>query len=194
MSSKDTQLTETQKRFLRTFLAQAGEHAIDKKFDLIRHGSRKYARWGQVDIAVNMSDEDLVALGRLGYLRVYTDPPAIAFTEKVLEEPTNKSEEGQEVSNKGQMLSLQVLRMDIIQVYAWLFASLLAAVFSLFLLWLTVQQALTQNISASIASAIMTAISSLLSGVFFRNYDKANEHLKYMRSKPPDTREQEIDK
>jgi hypothetical protein len=67
--------------------------------------------------------------------------------------------------------------MDMIQVYAWLIASLIAALFFLFLLWLTVQQALQQHFSASVAAAIVDLISGSLTVVFFNNWNKANQHL-----------------
>lgn len=195
MNNEASQLTETQMQFLRTFLTQAGENAIGKTFDLIRHENRKYARWRQIDIAVNMSDEDLCALARLGYLRLYLDPPAIVFTEKVAKGPSNEVEDRREISDIEETPARhKVLQMDIIQVYAWLIASLIAAMFSLYLLWLTIQQVLAQNISISIASGSTTVISSLLTALFFRNYDKANQHLKHMRSKPPHIEQQETDK
>jgi xanthine/uracil/vitamin C permease (AzgA family) len=90
--------------------------------------------------------------------------------------------------------SSQLLKVDIIQVYAWLVACLIAGLLSLFLVFLTVQQILAQNINTTVGAGITTLISSILSAIFFRNYDKANEQLKYLRSLPVNNERQEINK
>ncbi|MBM4432845.1 MAG: hypothetical protein FJ025_02450 [Chloroflexi bacterium] len=186
MKTHEPHLSETQQAFLNTVLAHAGEQAFGKKFDLVQHGTKRYLRREQATIPVDLSDEDLMLLARLGYVQIYADPPAIVFARRLPEKPAGIEKERKVSSGERVPLSHQIFRVDTIQVYAWLSVSLLAAVVSLILLWLTVQQALAQNISSTVLSAIMTAISSLLSAVFFRNYDKANDRLKYMRSKSPD--------
>lgn len=162
-------LTEAQERFLKSFLAHAQKNDVGKQFDLTRQGNKRYIKPGKVQIAV-LPDKDLLELYRLGYILRYASPPSIVFTPKVIELKTKVEELPPQ--------ELQVFRVNIIQVYAWLIASLLAALFSLFLLWLTFQQILAKSISTTVASAILTMITSLLSGVFFKNYDKANERLK----------------
>jgi hypothetical protein len=189
MNNKNSLLTENHQRLFRTFLAQAGESALDKKFELIRHGNRKYARLNETEISMNLSDQEITALARLGYLQIYTNPPAIVFTPKILTELKKLDNQIKPASSPNLKPSSQILKMDIIQVYAWLITSLIAAIFSLYLLWTTIQFALNNNVSESVFTGVITAVSGLLSAVFFRNYDKANGYLKHLRSLPNDTDE-----
>ena len=189
MDDQEISLTDPQRKFLNTFLLQAGAEAIGQRFDLVRHGHRKYIRRGEVEVALNMADKELMGLARAGYLQVSASPAAVILTQKILDalppqaEMTERKPDVYQTEEAGSP-NLRVLQVDIVQVYAWLIVSIIAALFCLFLLWWTVQNALEQNISESVLSGIMTAITGLVSAVFFRNYDKANEHLKYLRSRP----------
>jgi hypothetical protein len=182
--SSDTQLTDNQRRWLSTFLAQFGEAAVGQKFKVVQHGNRRYARLGNEDIAINLTDDELVSLSRAGYVQVYASPAAIIFMPRVLEIAPSQVEAPAVEPVQGGLEPgrARVLALDIFQVYAWLGACLVVGLFSVYLLWLTIQQVLAQNLSASIASGLFTLISTFLTNVFFRNYDKANEHLKYLRS------------
>jgi hypothetical protein len=192
MTNHDPQLSSVQHWLLSTFLAQAGEEAIGKHFHITRHGNKVNVKLGQVDIA--LADNELVALARLGYLQVFTDQPqSVVFTESVLKLREVTPEVKAPPAESTVSPASQVLRVDIVQVYAWLAACLVAALFSLVLLWLTVREIFDQNLTTSMASGVMTLLSSLLSAVFFKNYDAANERLKYLRSKPEGGAGQEKD-
>jgi hypothetical protein len=168
-------INDTQERFLNSFLSHARKNDFDKKIDLIHQGTKRYLKLGKTRILVNLSDKDLRELHRLGYIVIYSSPPSILFLHKI----TELKPKALEVSSSQR----QVFRVNLIQVYAWLIASLLAALFALFLLWLTFQQILAKSISTTVASAILTMVTSLLSGVFFKNYDKANDRLKVQSTK-----------
>jgi hypothetical protein len=170
-------LTKEQERFLKAVLTHVQKKDLGKRFDLLHQGNKRYIKIGKVQINVNLSDHDLVDLSRLGYILRYASPPAIEFSLRIWEQDSKPKVE--ELSSP----ELQVFRINILQVYAWLVASLLAALFSLFLLWLTFQQILDKSISTTVASAILTMITSLLTGVFFKNYDKANDRLKAQSAK-----------
>jgi hypothetical protein len=178
----DNKLTEPQNMFLQLFLTRFGENNIGEKLEIVRHGKRKYARIGREEIPLSISDDEIIQLAQYGYLEIYsTEPIHIAFTKLTFEKTADKVEKGNFAVDRKSPLS-NVLTMDIIQVYAWLGACLIAGLLSLFLLFLTVQQIFAQNISVSIGSGITTLISSLLSVVFLKNYDKANDRLKHLRS------------
>jgi hypothetical protein len=168
-------LTKAQKSFLRSVRAHKRELIVNRKFLVAHFGNIRYAKLDNIQILVKLNDKDLLGLARLGYLKRYANPPALVFTDRVFE--------GQKAIRDPKAPSAQIFRANLIQVYAWLGASLLAALFALFLLWLTFQQVLDKNISTGVASALSTMISSLLSGVFFKNYDKANDRLKGTRAK-----------
>jgi hypothetical protein len=79
------ELSESQRRFLRNIFEQVGDQAINQKFDLVRSGNERYLRSGVIEIAVDISDRDLLVLARLGYLKVYVASSSIVFTRMVLE-------------------------------------------------------------------------------------------------------------
>jgi len=45
-----------------------------------------------MEIALEIADKDLLALARLGYIKVYTASSSIIFTRMVLEKPTNDAD------------------------------------------------------------------------------------------------------
>jgi hypothetical protein len=169
-------LSKAQKTFLKSIRMYKREQIVDQKFLLSYIGNVRYAKSDRSRILLRLTDKDLLGLSKMGYLIRYADPPAIVFTSKIFE--------GQKVIQDPTAPSAQIFRANLIQVYVWLGASLLAAAFALFLLWLTFQYVVGKNLSTSVASALLTMISSLLTGVFFKNYDKANDRLKATRVKP----------
>lgn len=181
-------LTPAQRQFLDTsYLHLRKDPAlIGKKFSLKRLKNKKgCAQFGMTRIPIGLTDGDLFALARFGYLKVFADSKEIVFTRKLLElsgEP--KKLPAAKKKSEPPSPEMQVFRINVIQVYAWLVTSLIAAIFSLFLLWLTIQQIIAGNLSTTVASAVSTLITSLLSGVFFKNYDKANDRLKNTRVQP----------
>jgi hypothetical protein len=194
MRNQDAHLSQSQQRFLNVLLAEAGKEAVGKKFDLVNAGGQRYLQREQNVVPVMLSDTDLLHLSRSGYLNIYatTTPVSIVFTELVL---VNFTEKGVPEESHNERVSDAIVRMDMVQVYAWLIASLIAALFFLFLLWLTVQQALQQHFSASVAAAIVDLISGSLTVVFFNNWNKANQHLSHLRSgRLPAIKSQEINK
>jgi hypothetical protein len=85
ISNEARQLTESQSNFLRTFLTQCGKDCIGNKFRLVREGSTKIAERNYLRIHIDVPDRTLLGLARLGYLKVYGDPPAIELSSKASE-------------------------------------------------------------------------------------------------------------
>jgi hypothetical protein len=85
ISNEARQLTESQSNFLRTFLTRCGKDSIDKEFHLVREGSDKIAERNSLRIQIDVPDRTLLGLARLGYLRVYANPPTIVLTSKASE-------------------------------------------------------------------------------------------------------------
>ncbi len=81
----ENRLSTPQKQFLKVFLSQAGEQAVEKKFSYIRQGKIRYLRWNHVKIDLNLSDGDLIELAHWGYLRIYASSRSIFFTKQALE-------------------------------------------------------------------------------------------------------------
>jgi hypothetical protein len=83
-----------------------------------------------------------------------------------------------------------VLHTDILQVKVWLFASVIAAMIALGLfVWLTSRIVTHEDLQVSVVSGILGVGTSLLARVFFRNYGKANEHLKHLRNEDLEQKE-----
>lgn len=146
------------------------------RYLLIRQGRHQYAKGDHAEFPVQCSDQDLLALARMGYIELYSSPPSIVPTSLVWRPlPTNQS--------KGCLAqdAADVLKLDIRQVHAWLLASIAAAVCALLLLALTVIQVLSGNASAGSAATAGSLISSVLTLGFFRQYDRANQRLRGLR-------------
>jgi len=182
-TTTESPLTDAQALFIDTFhkCTKRDPYFTGKKFALKRLRSKKFALFGKVRIPINLADKDLFELAGWGYIQLFSSPPGIIFTPKALEHNKEEIVKKKSKEKEAPPPEMQVFRINVIQVYAWLVASLFAASFSLFLLWLTFQQIVNGSISATVATAISTLVTSLLSGVFFKNYDKANERLKNTR-------------
>jgi hypothetical protein len=184
-------LSNSQQDLIREFLSKAGSEYVDELFALTRRGNkRRYFSCGSIEIATSLSDEDLFDLAQQGLIEIRADPLSIKFLGKVQEQTIENTPV---MSKKGpnNEPNHRVVQMDIIQVYAWLGVSIIAALFSLVLFGTAVQQVVNQNLPAGLLAGISTPFAGFLTVVFFRNYDKANERLRSLRSEPTSTQEQD---
>lgn len=179
------QLLSSQQKLIEIFLANAGKEFVGKNFILSWQGKDKikYFSCNQIGFSLNISDTDLLLLAQQGYLQVYVNPPSVIFTEKALEKTSLETDILLLSDNDSIEPQMQILKVDIIQVYAWLVASLVASAISLSLLLIVIQQLLNKNLTIGILSSVSTIASGFVATIFFKNYDKANERLKYLRSK-----------
>jgi hypothetical protein len=199
MSDLKYSLSLSQQKLIETFRVSAGADYIGKMFTLGRQGEnlQRFSYITQTDkikveFTVHISDSDIFGLAQQGYLLVYTNPPSINFTEKMLEKQSSDAN-----TPRPPNYSIptdphsQVLTVDIIQIKAWLIASLIAAAISMLLLVLAIQQLLNQNIPIGIVSGLSTIATGFTTSIFFKNYDKANERVKRLRSNPTTTKIQD---
>jgi hypothetical protein len=194
MSDPKYQLSISQQRLIDTYLANAGTEYIGRKFTLTRRAKNNITCFtsGKVEFGLEISDIDLLTLAQLGYAQTYVNPPAISFTAKILVKPdTEKDSTSTTADNRPAEPHMQVLKVDIIQIYAWLIASLIAAGLSLILLVIAIRQVLNQNIPVGILSGLSTIASGFVTTIFFKNLDKANERLKRLRSESSMSRTQD---
>lgn len=179
------QLLPSQQKLIEIFLTNAGKEYIGKTFVLSRQGKDKikYFSCNKIGFSLDISDSELLSLAQQGYLQIYTDHPSVIFTEKSLEKTSPETEVLSLPDNTSMEPHLQILKVDIIQVYAWLIASLVASAVSLFLLLIVIQQVLNRNLAIGIVSGLFTIASGFVTTIFFKNYDKANGRLKHLRSR-----------
>lgn len=179
------QLLLSQQKLVDTFLACAGKEYIGKTFLLNERGKDKIKHFScdRVGFSLDISDSELFSLARHGYLQIHTDPPAVIFTEKTLERIITKADLSSPSETMLGETDLQILKVDMFQLYAWFVLSLLASVVSLYLLIMAIQQVLNSNLTIGILSGLSTVASGFVTTLFYKNYDKANERLKYLRSK-----------
>jgi hypothetical protein len=177
------QLSSAQKTFIALVSTWIDPQAIGRKLNLIWEKDRKCARLGDNELAINLTDNELLDLASLGYLELYlsSSPQAIIF-----KEPIFRRETGQKQSGEPHVSSKKIVEMDIRQVYVWLGASVVFAMIAIILLVITINALLANKITSTVASGIITLVTTIAAAVFFRNYDKANERLKRFRENAPD--------
>ena len=82
LSLPSSDLSETQKKFLETFLSVFGQQAIGEKISYVRDGDVLTLQWKNNELPTR---ENLFALVHLGYLEVYSVNRFVIFTKRVLE-------------------------------------------------------------------------------------------------------------
>lgn len=158
--------------------AHAAGSGPSQRYTLVRHGSDTYARGDGDEFPLQCTDRDLLDLARHGYIKLYTAPPAVVLLpdteETATHGPADRSVAGDADG--------PVVRLDIVQVYAWLAASLVGGLFALGLLTFTVVEIVLGRAPLGVASTVAGAISSVLTVAFFRQYDQSNARLRGHRT------------
>lgn len=86
-----SQLSPSQLELLNTFLANVYKEGITQKFHITTVGSKKQLMYSDYVIEVEISDNEIMGLARLGYVQVYASENTLMFTNKVLELKTGEN-------------------------------------------------------------------------------------------------------
>lgn len=190
-------LSDSQERLLSTFRTRLGEEAVGKRFGYTRHSKGFFFTEGGTRIAVDIADKDLVCLGRLGYLLIYSIPHEVVFTKKASEKSPKDAEQTtliiKEQSKEQFREHNRVVWLDLIQAYAWLVLSVVAGLAFIGLLVLLIYWLAVHDSSANLLFGSLDVLSAALATVFFKQWDRANQNLNYMRSKQAVDKEKRTD-
>jgi hypothetical protein len=191
MQTQHQSLLDSQKRLLESFRANAGKNYVGERFGFSQQAKSKskYFSCKGVGFAVDISDSDLLSLAQQGYISVFADHPSIVFTHKAHEELRTEAEATRRPESALPSPQDKLFKADLLQIYAWSLVCLLAASAALVLLVVTALQVLNGNVTIGILSGMATIIPVFLTRVFFRQYEKANERLRHLRSRSSTERE-----
>ncbi len=156
---------------------------MGERFTFNQQGKTKHFSCKRVGFTLDISDLELLELAQQRFLRVYANPPAIVFTEKTLGKPGSEAEATIRPERQTPGPQDKLFQADLFQLYAWLVVCVIAVAASLSLIIVATLQVLNNNVTIGILSGLATIIPAYVTKICFRNYEKANERLRYLRSK-----------